>query len=180
LVHSLERTLTEPSRADPFGPTLGLTVGGISAGFSAGQVARALDDVSDLLCAKPVLSVAISSAGGATEACNQGLVDWSIDQYAESDRAPRLAATGARRFDVLDLRDASSRPDDALIANLSEDTGNRVRWFYGHPAAKGIDLGIIAQLDSSEPIRRKRWPVRHWEPAACCGAEFEGSCRVRS
>jgi hypothetical protein len=144
-------TLAERSRAAPFGPTLGLTVGGLSAGFSAGQVARALDDVSDVLCAKPIMRVAISSAGGATDACNQGLVDWSIDQYAKPDKAPRLSATGPRRFDVLDLRDASSRPDDAMIANLSEDTGNHVRWFSGHPAAKGLDLGIIAQLDSSEP-----------------------------
>jgi DNA phosphorothioation-dependent restriction protein DptH len=144
-------TLAERSRAAPFGPTLGLTVGGISAGFSAGQVARALDDVSDVLCAKPIMRVAISSAGGTTDACNQGLVDWSLDQYARPDKAPRLSATGPRRFDVLDLRDASSRPDDAMVANLSEDTGNHVRWFSGHPAAKGLDLGIIAQLDSSEP-----------------------------
>jgi hypothetical protein len=144
-------TLAERSRVAPFGPTLGLTVGGISAGFSAGQVARALDDVSDVLCAKPIMRVAISSAGGATDACNQGLVDWSLDQYAKPDKAPRLSATGPRRFDVLDLRDASSRPDDAMIANLSEDTGNHVRWFSGHPADKGLDLGIIAQLDSSEP-----------------------------
>jgi DNA phosphorothioation-dependent restriction protein DptH len=143
--------LAERSRLAPFGATLGITVGGISAGFSAGQVARALDDVSNVLCAKPVLSVAISSAGGATDACNQGLVDWSTDRYAEGDKAPRLAATGPRRLDVLDLRDEAFRPDDAVIANLSEDTRNHVRWFSVHPPGKSLDLGIIAQLDSSEP-----------------------------
>lgn len=143
--------LAERSRSAPFGATLGVTVGGISTGFSAGQVARALDDVSNLLCAKSVLNVAISSAGGATDACNRGLLDWSASRYAEADKAPRLGATGPRRLDVLDLRDASSRPEDALIANLSADTGNHVRWFSGHPSDKGLDLGIIAQLDSSEP-----------------------------
>jgi hypothetical protein len=148
--HRLD-VLAERSRLAPFGATLGITVGGISAGFSAGQVARALDDVSNVLCAKPTLSVAITSAGGVTDACNEGLVAWSAGRYAEADKAPRLAATGPRRLDVLDLRDSSSRPDDALIANLSEDTGNQVRWFSTHPAGKGLDLGIIAQLDFSEP-----------------------------
>lgn len=143
--------LPERSRLAPFGATLGITVGGISAGFSAGQVARALDDVSNVLCAKPLLSVAISSAGGATDACNQGLVDWSTERYAESDKAPRLATTGPRRLDILDLREEGSRPDDAMIANLSEDTSNHVRWFSRHPEGKSLDLGIIAQLDSSEP-----------------------------
>jgi hypothetical protein len=143
--------LAERSRMAPFGAMLGLKVGGISAGFSAGQVARALDDVSNVLCAKPILSVAISSAGGATDASNQGLMEWSRDQYAAPEKALRLAATGPRRLDVLDLRDASSRPDDEIIANLSQDTSNHVRWFSGHPAGKSLDLGIIAQLDSSEP-----------------------------
>ncbi len=143
--------LPERSRLAPFGATLGITVGGISAGFSAGQVARALDDVSNVLCAKPQLSVAIGSAGGATDACNQGLIDWSTQRYAEVDKAPRLAATGPRRLDVLDLREEAFRPDDAMIANLSEDTANHVRWFSRHPEGKSLDLGIIAQLDSSEP-----------------------------
>jgi len=145
------RELAERSRAAPFGATFGITIGGISAGFSAAQVGRALDDVSNVLCAKPALSVAVSSAGGATDACNDGLVQWSSARYAESDRPVRLGNTGPRRLDVFDMRDSPSRPDDATIANLSEDTLNHVRWFSQHPETKSIDLGIIAQLDSSEP-----------------------------
>ncbi|MDQ1900717.1 ATP-binding protein [Paracoccus sp. WLY502] len=145
------RELADRSRAAPFGATFGITIGGISAGFSAAQVGRALDDVSNVLCAKPSLSVAISSAGGATDACNDGLVQWSSGRYAEADKSVRLANTGPRRLDVFDMRDGPSQPDDATIANLSEDTLNHVRWFSKHPEAKSIDLGIIAQLDSSEP-----------------------------
>lgn len=145
------RELADRSRQDPFGATFGITVGGISAGFSAGQVSRALDDVSNVLCAKPALSVAVSSAGGATDSCNEGLVQWSSSRYSESDKPARLSTTGPRRLDVFDMRDPSSRPDEAMIANLSEDTLNHVRWFSEPPAGKGLDLGIIAQLDSSEP-----------------------------
>ncbi|WP_425998239.1 hypothetical protein [Caulobacter sp. DWR1-3-2b1] len=145
------RELANRSCQAPFGATFGITVGGISAGFSAGQVGRALDDVSNVLCAKPALSVAISSAGGTTDSCNEGLVQWSSANYSEPDKPARLSTTGPRRLDVFDMRDTPSWPDDAMIANLSEDTQNHVRWFAQPPAGKGIDLGIIAQLDSSEP-----------------------------
>ncbi|TJX33727.1 MAG: ATP-binding protein, partial [Mesorhizobium sp.] len=70
-------TLADRSTRPPFGPALGLSVGGISTGFSASQVERALDDVSNVLCAKPIISVVVASAGGATDSCNEGLVAWS-------------------------------------------------------------------------------------------------------
>ncbi|AGB43390.1 hypothetical protein Mesau_00906 [Mesorhizobium australicum WSM2073] len=145
------RTLPERSRSAPFGPALGLSVGGISTGFSASQVERALDDVSNVLCAKPIISVVVSSAGGATDSCNEGLVAWSGARYAEGGKPARRHTSGPRRLDVFDTRTEGARPDEATIANLSEDTRNHVRWFSGHPVGAGLDLGIIAQLDSSEP-----------------------------
>ena len=145
------RTLPERSKSAPFGPALGLSVGGISAGFSASQVERALDDVSNVLCAKPVISVVVTSAGGATDSCNEGLVAWSGAHYAEGSKPARRQASGPRRLDVFDTRAEVARPDEATIANLSEDTRNHVRWFSGHPGGVGLDLGIIAQLESSEP-----------------------------
>ncbi len=145
------RNLSSRSQLPPFGAAFGLTVGGISTGFSESQVVRALDDVSNVLCAKPIISVVVSSAGGATDACNEGLVRWSAGQYAEADKSLRRQASGPRRLDVYDAREQNSRPDDATVANLSDDTRNNVRWFSAPPKGAGLDLGIIAQLDSSEP-----------------------------
>ncbi|WP_449470557.1 hypothetical protein [Sphingobium chungangianum] len=143
--------LPERSLAEPFGDAFGISVGGISVGFSAAQVKRALDDVSDLLAAKPVIAVAISSAGGTTDACNQGLVDWCTARFQEESRKPRSLAVGPRFIEVFDDRPQSARPDDATIANLSEDTANSVRWYLDQPDGAVPDLGIIAQLDMSEP-----------------------------
>ncbi|WP_395393768.1 hypothetical protein WBP07_01490 [Novosphingobium sp. BL-8A] len=143
--------LPQRSKIAPFGEAFGISVGGISVGFSAAQVARALDDVSGLLAAKPTVGVAVASAGGATDACNEGLISWCSERYRErSSRAPRQAA-GPRFVDIYDDRDAASRPDDATIANLTEDTKNCVRWFGKQPPSARPDLGIIAQLDMSEP-----------------------------
>lgn len=145
------RNLPERSQLAPFGAALGVTVGGISNGFSANQVIRALDDVSSVLCAKPIISVVVTSAGGTTDTCNEGLVAWSAARYADGDKATRGHAAGPTRLDVFDGRGEGSRPDEAAIANLSEDTQNQVRWFTCQPKEANPDLGIIAQLDSSEP-----------------------------
>lgn len=143
--------LPERSLEGPFGDAFGINVGGISIGFSAAQVMRALDDVSDLLAAKPVVSVAISSAGGTTDACNQGLVDWCTSRFQADSRKSTAQAVGPRFVEVFDDRPDGARPDEVSISNLSEDTRNRVRWYSGQPDGAVPDLGIIAQLDMSEP-----------------------------
>jgi hypothetical protein len=143
--------LPNRSRRAPFGEAFGLSVGGISTGFSAAQVGRALDDVSGLLSAKPMLGVVVASAGGTTDACNEGLISWCSSRFRDGENRSSMRATGARFLEVYDHRDVVSRPDDATIANLSEDTRNSVRWFEGQPLRAIPDLGIIAQLDMSEP-----------------------------
>lgn len=143
--------LPQRSMKAPFGDEFGISVGGISVGFSAAQVVRALDDVSELLAAKPVISVAVSSAGGATDACNEGLLEWCTMRFQADAKRPRARATGERFVEVFDDRTEEARPDDAKIANLSEDTRNSVRWFAGQPQRSVPDLGIIAQLDMTEP-----------------------------
>lgn len=143
--------LPKRSLAAPFDDVFGISVGGISVGFSAAQVMRALDDVSNLLAAKPIVAVAISSAGGTTDACNQGLVEWCTSRFQEVSRRPRSRAVGPRFVEVFDDRPQGTRPDDATISNLSEDTGNSVRWYSRQPEGAVPDLGIIAQLDMSEP-----------------------------
>lgn len=143
------------SLAAPFGETFGISVGGITIGFSAAQVVRALDDVSGLLAAKPVVAIAVSSAGGTTDNCNQGLIDWCTSRFQDGARRPRAQAVGPRFVEIFDDRIPGARPDDATISNLSEDTRNSVRWFSRQPKGAVPDLGIIAQLDMSEPRAEK-------------------------
>lgn len=144
-------SLPHRSMHAPFGGEFGISVGGISVGFSAAQVVRALDDVSELLAAKPVVSVAVSSAGGATDACNEGLIEWCTSRFQDDAKRPRSRSTGQRFVEIFDDRADDARPDDAKIANLAEDTRNAVRWFTGQPPRSIPDLGIIAQLDMTEP-----------------------------
>jgi hypothetical protein len=143
------RQLAERCRKPPFDDVFGITVGGISSGFSSAQVARALEDVSDLLAAKPVVNLIVSSAGGTTDACNEGLMAWCAKRFGSGGTGK--VGLGRRMLEVFDVRPASSMPDEATISNLAEDTKGLVRWFNKQPADAKPDLGIIAQLDSAEP-----------------------------
>lgn len=145
------RQLAERCKKPPFDDAFGISVGGISSGFSSAQVARALEDVSDLLAAKPVVNLVVSSAGGATDACNEGLTAWCTHRFGNGDRSSTRQGVGPRMLEVFDTRQLESRPDEATIANLAEDTKGLVRWFNGQPSGTKPDLGIIAQLDSAEP-----------------------------
>ncbi|MCE9665267.1 type IV secretory system conjugative DNA transfer family protein [Halomonas sp. M5N1S17] len=143
--------IAERSRQPPFDNTFGLVVGGISSGFSPAQVGRALEDVTDLLAAKSIVSLAISSAGGTTDACNEGLTSWCTKRLGYNEKTAIRHGVGPRILEVYDTRPSGSRPDQATLANLSEDTANQVRWFERQPTGAIPDLGIIAQLDSAQP-----------------------------
>lgn len=143
--------ISRRTQSAPFDDTFGLIVGGISTGFSPAQVGRALGDVTDLLGAKPTVSVAITSAGGTTDACNEGLAAWASEQFSNGVSTNGRSSAGPRFLEIYDTRDHSLRPDDAVIANLSEDTNGHIRWFTRQPDNTTPDLGIIAQLDSVQP-----------------------------
>lgn len=136
----------------PFDNEFGVRVGGLSSGFSLSQVRRALDDVSELLSAKPVLRILVSSATGHTTACNEGIADWSKDNLGHTTEGTTLRM-GPRMLQILDLRGEDGRPQDAEVSNLAEDTANAVKWYGASqsalPADLTTDLGIIAQLKIS-------------------------------
>jgi DNA phosphorothioation-dependent restriction protein DptH len=144
------KNISEKSGLAPFDKAMGISLGGISSGFSPAQVARALEDVSDILSAKSVISLTVSSAGGATDACNEGLANWCTKRFGKSEGRASQNLTGPRGLEIYDIRPESSRPDQATIANLSEDTANSVRWFVRQPDNTRPDIGIVAQLDSAE------------------------------
>lgn len=145
-----KRIDTLPKLADlpPFDDEFGVRIGGIASGFSLSQVRRALDDVSEMLSAKPVINVMISSSSGQTNACNEGINAWCKERLGATEN-DTLSALGPRLLQILDLRDEKARPEDAEISNLAEDTSNAVRWFAGDQSTCAPDLGIIAQLETS-------------------------------
>ena len=137
--------------AAPFNKEFGIELGGVSSGFSVSQVKRALDDVLVLSAAKPTLNVLVSSSSGHGEACNSGLMSWALEGLSgEQDSSAALPQLGERLIQVFDERD-SGTPEAADLANLAEDSAGTARWFRKLPHDVWPDLGIIAQLETSNP-----------------------------
>jgi DNA phosphorothioation-dependent restriction protein DptH len=132
----------------PFTQEFGLRIGGIASGFSATQVIRALDDVSDMLAAKPVLDVIVTSASGQTNACNVGLSDWGRRALTLGEES-NGNTIGSRVLNIYDERKEASLPDETDVSNLAEDTGNALKWYSSAGSSHPGDLGIIAQLETA-------------------------------
>lgn len=141
------------SRRHPFGQELGISVGGLARGFSPSQVVKALNDVADLLPAKPVLSISLSSSGVGVDSCNEGVAEWSKRRFGEDAAGDDRAGLqlGVRLLEVHDSRPASARPDEPTLSNLVEDTGGAVRWFLEGRRTSAVDLAVITQLEASQP-----------------------------
>lgn len=153
--------------SSPLDREMGLLVGGISSGFSVSQVHRAMGDVCEMLVAKPVIGVLVSSAAGQNNACNEGLLSWGREHFS-SDTMQGKATTkyGASEIHVFDERQEDARPGDAEISNLAEDTNNAVQWYAGLDSASSHDLAIIAQLETSNAAAR---PMKQTSPLGVGG-----------
>ena len=139
----------------PLDREMGLVVGGISSGFSVSQVHRAMDDICEMLVAKPVIGVLVSSAAGQNNACNAGILEWGREHFSlDSGQRTNALLHGASEIHVFDERGESARPGDAEISNLAEDTGNAVQWYAGADSTGSHDIAIIAQLETSNADAR--------------------------
>lgn len=139
----------------PFDKEFGIRLGGMSSGFSLSQVSRALDDIAEIFSAKPVLSISLSSAAGQNNACNEGILGWCRERFGDGDSAAPLRAMGQRLLNVVDERPPYTRPEDAEVSNLAEDTGNAVSWLGKTDGSVRPDLAIIAQLETSSPSQEQ-------------------------
>lgn len=151
----------------PLDREMGLLVGGISSGFSVSQVHRAIDDVCEMLVAKPIIGVLVSSAAGQNNACNEGILSWGRARYApDAAQGKNAFVVGASEIHVFDERGEDVRPDDAEISNLAEDTNNAVQWYASGEPSDSHDLAIIAQLETSNADAR---PTKQTSPLGIGG-----------
>jgi DNA phosphorothioation-dependent restriction protein DptH len=131
-----------------FGDELGINVDGLASGFSAQQVVRSLDEVSRLMSAKSTLRVGVSSDTGGSGSCNEGLDSWCSTNLGSDEDDWQDA--GPKSIIVIDQRDPSLHPEQAVLASLTSRTDAAVRWFTGEEtqSEQQNDLSIIAHLST--------------------------------
>ena len=128
---------------------LGLPTKGIAGGFTLSQAIDSLDEVVGLLPGRSVLRVGIVGSDDSSPASADGVISWCVDRFDEDAKAiPRPFYV-----EVFDGRQAP-HPTEEHLADLSERTGEQVKWFKleqsATPASR-LDLVIIDQLGTVGP-----------------------------
>lgn len=132
---------------DPvLGDEFGITVDGLTAGFSAAQVVRSLDEVRRLMAGRTTLQVNVCADTTGPGSLNAGIEDWcaanigpDVDCWAQS---------GPVTLQVVDHRPFWLQPEQAAMASLTSKSDAAIRWFDGarHSWSDSQDLSILAHL----------------------------------
>ena len=132
---------------------LGLAVQSITGGFTSQQTHDSLQEVNRLLPARSTLRVGIVGDPESSSACGDGVFRWSERQHSQDNISP----TGCLQVEVFDTRRAAD-PSPEQLADLSETTAERVRWFKLRPDVElpRLDLIIIDQLGARSPDASSR------------------------
>jgi MoxR-like ATPase len=124
---------------------LGLGVQAITGGFTSQQTQDSLREVNRLLPARATLRIGIVGDAESSSECGDGVFHWSERQHSQDNPG----AAGSLYAEVFDMRGATD-PSPEQLADLSETTSERVRWFKMRPDADvpRLDLTIIDQLSA--------------------------------
>lgn len=122
---------------------LGIAAQAITGGFTSQQTQDSLDEINRLLPARATLRVGIVGDAESSSECGEGVFRWSESAHSESS----ASFTGCLQVEVYDTRGAPD-PSPEQLADLSETTAEKVRWYKLPPTADVpyLDLTIIDQL----------------------------------
>jgi DNA phosphorothioation-dependent restriction protein DptH len=146
---------------------LGIEAKGVVGGFSRSQSIDSLEEVTRLLPGRSTLRVGIVGTGEGSSACVDGIIDWCEQIYGQDEEDPdtaKMPTTQPFSIEVYDLRGETLYPSPERLATLSENTGEKVKWFKKMPQDFQLDLVILDQLGIGSPRGRdgeSRSPIGH-------------------
>ncbi len=160
---------------------LGLPTKGISGGFTRAQAIDSLNEVVGLLPGRANLRVGIVGAPDSSPASAEGVIRWCQDRF--EDEVPKELSPFS--VEVYDSREAR-HPSEERLADLSESTTERVKWFKLPSAATNpaqLDLVIIDQLGTMAPAARAGGTASAVGHGALCRVrvrqDFQGGTLLR-
>lgn len=132
----------------PLNYEAGLTIASLTGSFSEVQVNKSLNDIAELLVAKPNISIAITGCDGISESTNRGLVSW-IENNIDSKTIDKIE-TYDKSFSFYDLRNSNAHLDNSIISSFTDKSDQRILWFNDYKKSNSscvcIDLGIMSQM----------------------------------
>ena len=121
---------------------LGLSVHGITGGFTSAQTIDSLQEVNRLLPARSILRVGIVGDPETSHSCDHGVIIWAQNRFTDKD-----AYFGCTSLEIYDTRKAET-PSPEQLASLSESTNENAKWYRKSQDNDlvRLDLTIIDQL----------------------------------
>ncbi|MBR0804332.1 ATP-binding protein [Bradyrhizobium japonicum] len=148
-------SLNDPKVTKVFGETFGLKIEGLAAGLSVSQIKRTLSDLAQIRSARNALKVRVRTDTAARTFCNDGLMEWAIENLGPYDADQRIGDTwssaGLRRLEVCDLRKAIEHPAPEELQNLTADTLGAVKWRFREQDDSKADVALIGNLKLLNP-----------------------------
>ena len=142
------RLLEDQAGRSIFDKELGITIEGLSSGFSVSQVERAIDEISFIWAAKSTLRISVTSDTSGSSSCNEGIASWGRKVLGEQDP---WRSGGARTLKIYDYRQDELQPEDAELSTLTQVLDSSIQWYSRPINAPQADLAIIAHLGTQSP-----------------------------
>ena len=132
-----------------FGEELGITLSGLSAGFAAAQVKRAMKEVFDVSPGRSRFRIRLLSDLEGRSDTDDGIYEWALEHLGSEDPWKNAARTS---MDIIDAREEGQRPTEPFVANLTSRTQGAARWLIDEKTnTQHVDLSLIAHLKRITP-----------------------------
>ena len=151
--------LFNPEENTLFCSWFGITIDGLSAGFSASQVKKSIEDIKKLFPAKSQLRLSLESDSTGLNSCNDGIEEWASESLGPCGTDKGFGdpwyETGPLSLSIFDNRPPLEQPSESNVSRISELSGGCLRWFDGKTENLQTDLAIIAHLGTANPKMEK-------------------------
>lgn len=145
-VKQMDKLVSNDAMNSIFGPDFGISIDGLSSGFSSQQTERVLEEITRLVSARSTIRIGISSEGVGSSSCNDGIERWCYANLGNENDP--WYSSGPRGLIVEDNRKKSLHPESSALASLVSNTDGAVKWFTEHGDGKrpAKDLSVLAHL----------------------------------
>ena len=126
----------------------GITLSGLSSGFSKAQVKRTLQELYDVNAGRSRLRIRLLTDAEGMNDTDAGINDWALENLGRNDPWHTSSRVS---MDIIDARGCSQTPAEPFVANLTSKTQGAARWLTDEKTNFQVDLSLIAHLKRITP-----------------------------
>lgn len=142
-------SLNRAENISVFKEDLGISLQGLTSGFTASQMVKSLDEMLLQNPAKSQFELHIHSGTNSLSDCNEGILEWASDNLGPEVDEWKIAAP--TQVEVVDFRAEEQIPEASVLADLTKKCDAAISWYSQHDHSKGdkADLAVLAHVTAT-------------------------------